>query len=251
MWRACAVRFTFFTTRARICGPGGNRRLCEHWISIVLLFYSYGNIWVWMLHGEVDSTDLLQCCHPLLMVIQELSQCLVRHGTMKACGVSHQPHIQDTLCSTRKSPLPEAFALLGCYAGYIGGWLLMFWNSQIGPIFKGQFFLDILILEVGPIGCPKTTITKYQPTLFNIPEEWRPELHRGRNVKPPPYLLYMWLGSPLSWSRHFGGEKLLSLMAIVPNSLVIQPKATYYATYKNTNFMFSSIIQGASVNRWF
>lgn len=37
------------------------------------------------------------------------SQCLIRHHTSTACGMSHQPHIKDTLCSTTKSQLPDAF----------------------------------------------------------------------------------------------------------------------------------------------
>lgn len=71
-WYNCGVCFTLFTTTARVCGPNGHRRLHEHWTSIVLLFYSYCNIRVWMLRGQEDSTDLLQCCQ-LLLIIKESS----------------------------------------------------------------------------------------------------------------------------------------------------------------------------------
>ena len=31
--------------------------------------------------------------------------------------------------------------------------------------------------------CPETSVTKYQSTLFNIPEERRPHLHSGKRLK--------------------------------------------------------------------
>jgi hypothetical protein len=36
---------------------------------------------------------------------------------------------------------------------------------------------------MGPIGCPETSVTSYQPTPRNIPEERRPELHRCGSLK--------------------------------------------------------------------
>jgi hypothetical protein len=68
------------------------------------------------------------------------SQCSITHHARTARGISNQPHMQDTFCSTKKSQLPEAFTLLWCYTAYIRGWLPMFWDSLISHIFKGQFF---------------------------------------------------------------------------------------------------------------
>jgi len=36
---------------------------------------------------------------------------------------------------------------------------------------------------MGPIGFPEPSITNYQSTLINIPEERRPHLHRGGSFK--------------------------------------------------------------------
>jgi len=38
-------------------------------------------------------------------------------------------------------------------------------GQPIGPTFKGQ------TLKVGPIGCPETSVTKYQSKPSNIPEQ--------------------------------------------------------------------------------
>jgi hypothetical protein len=46
------------------------------------------------------------------------------------------------------------------------------WNSLLGPA-----------LEVGPTGCAETSLTNYQSTLHNIPEERRPHLRRGGSLK--------------------------------------------------------------------
>jgi hypothetical protein len=54
-------------------------------------------------------------------------------------------------------------------------WLLADVSEQpIGPIFNGQ-----TVLKMGQIGCPETSVTNYQSTLRNIPEERRTHLHRG------------------------------------------------------------------------
>jgi hypothetical protein len=44
-------------------------------------------------------------------------------------------------------------------------------ERPIGPIFKG------------PIGCPETTITNYQYTLRNVPEEQRSHLQRRGSLE--------------------------------------------------------------------
>jgi len=36
---------------------------------------------------------------------------------------------------------------------------------------------------MGPIGCPETSVTNYQCTLCNIPEEGRPYVHHGGSLK--------------------------------------------------------------------
>jgi len=37
---------------------------------------------------------------------------------------------------------------------------------------------------MGPTGCPETSVTKFQSTLCNIPEEWKPHLYRGGSLQP-------------------------------------------------------------------
>ena len=39
------------------------------------------------------------------------------------------------------------------------------------------------VLKIGPIGCPETSVTNYQFKLCKIPEQQRPHLHSGRNLK--------------------------------------------------------------------
>jgi hypothetical protein len=43
--------------------------------------------------------------------------------------------------------------------------------------------LNSLILKVGALGCPETSVTTYQSTLRNIPEERISRLHRGGSLK--------------------------------------------------------------------
>jgi hypothetical protein len=51
-------------------------------------------------------------------------------------------------------------------------------GQTIGPIFKGQMSSwTPRPLKVGPIGCPETSITNYQPTPCNISEEQTSQLH--------------------------------------------------------------------------
>jgi hypothetical protein len=42
---------------------------------------------------------------------------------------------------------------------------------------------NALPLKTGPIGCPKTSLTNYQPVLRNDQEERRSDLHCGRGLK--------------------------------------------------------------------
>jgi hypothetical protein len=42
-------------------------------------------------------------------------------------------------------------------------------------------------LKTEPIGCPKMSVTNYQHTPYNIPEEQRPQLHHDRSLKLPCY----------------------------------------------------------------
>jgi hypothetical protein len=63
-----------------------------------------------------------------------------------------------------------------------------------------SFFLDCLTLEKKGICCPETSVTKYQSTLHNIPEEQRFCLHSGRSLKSRMYVtplcLYYGIGQP-------------------------------------------------------
>jgi hypothetical protein len=136
-----------------------------------------------------------------------------------ACEMSHQPHMQDAFSSTKKSQLSEAFTLLWCYTAYISGWLWMFWDSLISLIFKGQFFgfLD----PWSWTNRLSQNDDNHQLLLFNIPDEWRPQSHRGRNLKHPQYLLCMWLGSS-EFVEAFACKKPCLWCELNPNSLVSQ-----------------------------
>ena len=50
----------------------------------------------------------------------------------------------------------EVFALLGCYASYVYSSLLMFRDSLLSSLQGNE--LDCLNLEMGPIGCPETSV---------------------------------------------------------------------------------------------
>jgi hypothetical protein len=55
-------------------------------------------------------------------------------------------------------------------------------------IFKSQevqeeYFLDYLALVNGMIGCPETSVPKYQPTLCNIQKEGRLQLRHSGSLK--------------------------------------------------------------------
>ena len=54
-----------------------------------------------------------------------------------------------------------------------------------------------LPLKKGPIGCPKTSLTT-KPRFVNIPEEQRPRLHCGGNLKSCTYLYIMYI----FWSKN-------------------------------------------------
>ena len=56
-------------------------------------------------------------------------------------------------------------------------------GQPIGPIFKGQAIRTAWLLNMGPTGCPETSVTNYQSTLSNIPEERRSHLHSHASLK--------------------------------------------------------------------
>jgi len=64
----------------------------------------------------------------------------------------------------------EIFALLGCYAALIGSYLPTFRDcrSVTSLMVSGLWHINM-----GPIGCPETSVINYQSTLRNIPEERR------------------------------------------------------------------------------
>ena len=61
----------------------------------------------------------------------------------------------------------EIFAVLDCYETYIGSYLLKFQDK----------------IKMGPIGCPETSVTNYQPTLCNILEERMSHLYLEVSLK--------------------------------------------------------------------
>jgi hypothetical protein len=69
----------------------------------------------------------------------------------------------------------KIFALLGCDAAQTD----VSWQA-ISPIFKGQ------AVKMGGIGYHGTSVTYYQYTLRNIPEERRTHLQRGGNLNHEP-----------------------------------------------------------------
>ena len=59
-------------------------------------------------------------------------------------------------------------------------------SGILGPIFKdkaAQVPSTASFLNVEPIGCPETSVTNYQPTLRNIAEERRRQLHHVGSLK--------------------------------------------------------------------
>jgi hypothetical protein len=70
----------------------------------------------------------------------------------------------------------EAFALLGCYTAYGGSWLPTFRDSLLVPFPRVKDSpWTVSPLKMGPIDCPETP--------RNIPEEARPQAHRGGRLK--------------------------------------------------------------------
>jgi len=63
----------------------------------------------------------------------------------------------------------ENCALLGHYAAYSGNSLSSFRDTPSLP--SSEVFLDSWHLNMGPIGCTKTSIRKYHYSLHNSPEE--------------------------------------------------------------------------------
>lgn len=190
-WHECGVRFTLCTTTASLWTQWGQE------VVGTLNFYCVIALQLWQ-HTGLDaswSTGQNWFATVLSATVNSKGkspQCSIRHHTRMACGMSHKPHTQDTFCSTKKSQLPEAFTILWCYTAYINGWLLMFWDSLISPFFKGQFFG---FLDPWSWNNRLSQNDNHQLLLFNISDEWRPQLHCGRNLKSPQYLLCMWLGS--------------------------------------------------------
>lgn len=60
-----------------------------------------------------------------------------------------------------------------CIHSYIYIYILMFVKQS-----KKNTFWTASPLKMGLTYCPKTTVTNYQPTLHNIPEEQRPQTVR-------------------------------------------------------------------------
>jgi hypothetical protein len=45
---------------------------------------------------------------------------------------------------------------------------------------KAQYITDIIHVECKPLCCPETSVTNYQFTLHNVPEEPRPKLNKRK-----------------------------------------------------------------------
>ena len=56
-------------------------------------------------------------------------------------------------------------------------------GQPIRPIFKGQSVHTARPLKMGRVGYTETSVTKYQFTPRNIPEERRSHLHREGSLK--------------------------------------------------------------------
>ena len=84
--------------------------------------------------------------------------------------------IQSTLKKMKQlgsSVLLEVLALLGCYAALVGG----YW--RFGTVCRSH-----LQGSGSPRNLLRLPATTYQPTLHNIPEERRPQQHRGGSLIP-------------------------------------------------------------------
>ena len=70
----------------------------------------------------------------------------------------------------------EAFALLGCYASYVGSFSKVS-TQHTGLIFGMKQTWAFWPLTMRPIGCPETSANNNQHTIRKITEEQRPEAH--------------------------------------------------------------------------
>jgi len=144
------------------------------------------------------------------------------------------------------TPLPETFRLrLNCAANLEWFWVWscsyqlrysFFWDvsqrrlvtdvsgRHMGPIFKGQevqesalrsitevYCLAAWPFEMGPIGCPETSMISYQSMLRNIPEERRSYLNLGGRLKFY-HLSWRFVGSPDQEGNKLRRQKVLSFI---------------------------------------
>jgi hypothetical protein len=86
----------------------------------------------------------------------------------------------------------QVFALLVCYAVYVGSCLLKFKERFLFPSLRSQ---QSWPLKMGTKGCPKMLVNNYQHTPCNSSEEWRPHLQCGSNLKS--WKFYPFSTSPL------------------------------------------------------
>jgi hypothetical protein len=74
----------------------------------------------------------------------------------------------NELIRSLRRKLDENCSLLGYYAASSGNSLQTFQDNLSGPIFKGQ---ESWTLKTGPIGWPETSVSNYNYTLRNWPED--------------------------------------------------------------------------------
>ena len=68
----------------------------------------------------------------------------------------------------------EAFALLGCFAAYVGSYLPTRRDTLSTPYSRIKYSSYApWSLNIGPIGCPETSVNKCQHAIRNIPEDRR------------------------------------------------------------------------------
>ena len=61
---------------------------------------------------------------------------------------------------------------------------ISFWAGSYMKKFEIVLLLESYTLQqMGPKGCPETSVTNYQSMLNNIPEQQRPHLHHSGNLK--------------------------------------------------------------------
>jgi hypothetical protein len=99
----------------------------------------------------------------------------------------HSKQLSQKTCVISSFIIPDIFALLQCYSGYV--------RSQLPKLRVKQSQKAAWPLKTGRIPCPENSVNSYPSKMCKIPEDRRSHLHSGRNLKS--HILY-----PFSYMYH-------------------------------------------------